>query len=92
MSKTTIEKEIQAKKNNQTKRKLANSALVLTIKGLWTFAEGAALLVTSLFAIYQAYNSNYPSWGQYTLIVSGVLVLVPAALLLSKFFRNAARG
>lgn len=91
MTKNTIEKEIKAKKAEATKQKLANSSLVLTIKGLWTFAEGAALLITSTFAIYQAYNQPMVSWAQYTLIVSGVLVLVPAALLLSKFFRNAAR-
>jgi len=91
MSKTAIEKEIKAKKAELAKDRLAHSAFVLTIKGLWTFAEGTALLVTSLFALYQAYTQAYPAWGQDVLIVSGAFVLVPAALLLSKFFRNAAR-
>jgi hypothetical protein len=89
MSKTEIRKEISQKKKQALKDKLASSTPVLVAKGLWTFAEGTALLVTSLFAIYQAYRNAYPVWGKYILIVSGVLVLYPAALLLSKFFRAA---
>lgn len=92
MTKNTIEKEIKAKKAEATKQKLANSSLVLTVKGLWTFAEGAALLVTSAYAIYQAYNSPMPEWGQYVLLASGALVLVPAAILLSKFFRAVGKA
>lgn len=88
----SVIQEIHEKQRADRKEKFANSAFVLTLKGIWTFAEGASLLVTSGFSLYQAYNHALPTWGQYILIVSGVLVLVPAALLLSKFFRNAARA
>lgn len=67
--------------------KLKQSTPILVVKGLWLFAEGAALLITSLYAIFQGYKGDLPQWGGYILLVSGALVLVPASLLLGKFFR-----
>lgn len=92
MSKKSLSDELKEAHKEQRKEKIQNSAFVLTIKGLWTFAEGAALIITSVFSIYQAYYGNFPQWGQYALIVSGALVLVPAGILLSKFFRAVGRG
>lgn len=92
MSKTAIQQEIKTKKRELFKEKVNNSTPVLVLKGLWTFAEGSALLITSVFTLYQALTQNYPVWAQDVLIVSGVLVLYPAALLLSKFFRAAGRA
>lgn len=61
------------------------------VHGMWIFAEGVSLLVTSLFAIYQAHYSELPTWGAYGLYVAGAFVLVPAALVLAKFFRKVAQ-
>jgi hypothetical protein len=69
-----------------------NFPIVEIIRGFWLFAEGTALLVTSLYAIYQGHYGDLPVWGKYLLTVAGVLVLVPAALLLAKFFRAAAKA
>ena len=92
MSKSAIQQEIKDKKRELLKEKVNNSTPVLVLKGLWTFSEGTALLITSVYALYQAYTQSYPTWGQDVLIVSGVLVLYPAALLLSKFFRAAGKA
>lgn len=91
MSKSEITKEREAKERKALKEKMKQSAPVQLVKGFYNFTEGSALLVTALFAIHQGYYGTYPNWGAYTLMVSGALVLVPAAILLSKFFRAAAQ-
>lgn len=84
-------KQIHVKQKSDFRESVKNSTPVLILKGIWLFAEGSALLITSLFAIYQAHYGVYPAWGKYALTIAGVLVLVPAALLLAKFFRSAAK-
>lgn len=79
-------------KANKKKDKFINSTPVLVIRGIWLFAEGASLIVTSVFAIHQAHFETLPTWGSYSLTIAGVLVLVPAGLLLSKFFRGVAKA
>lgn len=92
MSKSAIQQEISDKKRTALKERVSNSAPVQIVKGLWTFAEGSALLITSTFAIYQAYTQSYAKVWQVALIVAGALVLVPAAILLSKFFRAVGKA
>lgn len=92
MTKKTIGQEIKEAQKQRRKEQFANSGLVLTVKGLWTFAEGAALLITSVYAIYQAWTQNYAVLWQDVLLASGALVLVPAAILLSKFFRAVGKA
>lgn len=87
----TVVDEIHDMQKSKRKGVFGNSAPVLVAKGLWLFAEGTAQLSLALFAIYQAHYGNYPLWGKYGLTVAGVLVLVPAALLLARFFRQAAK-
>ena len=77
--------KLQAKRSKQV---IMISAPVQVVKGIWVFAEGIALLITSLYAIDQAHYGHAPLWGKYILTVAGVLVLLPAAHLLGKFFRN----
>lgn len=91
MSKSEITKEREQREKKAIKDKVKQSAPVQIVKGFYNFTEGTALLVTALFAIYQGYYGTYPNWGAYVLMVSGALVLVPAAILLSKFFRAAAQ-
>lgn len=91
MSKSPIQ-DIKDAQKAKRKEAFYSSTPVLVVKGFWTFAEGSALLITSVFTLYQALTQNYPVWAQDVLIVSGVLVLYPAALLLSKFFRAAGRA
>ena len=92
MSKSTLTQELHEAGNKRTKDALVNSTPILVVRGLWLFAEGAALLITSLYAIYQGHYGDMPNWGQYILTVAGVLVLIPAALLLAKFFRAASKA
>jgi hypothetical protein len=84
----------QLHKISADKRKAAFKTfpVVEAVRGFWLFAEGTALLVTSLYAIYQGHYGDLPVWGKDILTVAGVLVLVPAALLLAKFFRAAAKA
>lgn len=70
------------------KQKFAHSAPVLIVKGFFNFTEGLALLITALFSIHQGYYGTYPKWGAYTLMIAGAAVLIPAAILLSRFFRK----
>jgi hypothetical protein len=79
---------LRDKKKQDFRTGVKNSTPVLVIKGIWMFAEGMALIVTSLYAIRQGHYAHLPSWGGYALTIAGVLVLVPAAVLLSKFFRR----
>lgn len=90
MSKSEITKEREAKERKAIKQKIGQSAPVLVLKGLYLFTEGAALLITALFAIYSGRYGTLPEWGATILTAAGVLVLVPAAILLAKFFRQAA--
>lgn len=85
-------KELHQVKSDRRKEAFGNSAPVLIVKGLWLFAEGTALLVTSIYAIYQGHYGSLPVWGRTGLTIAGVLVLIPAAILLSKFFRKAAQA
>lgn len=85
-------KELHQVKSDRRKAAFGNSAPVLIVKGVWIFAEGTALLVTSLYAIYQGHYGDLPTWGRTGLTIAGVLVLIPAAILLSKFFRKAAQA
>lgn len=78
-------------KTNRRKEAFRQSTPVLVVKGFWIFAEGTAQLGMALFAIYQGRYGNFPVWGAYALTIAGVLVLVPAALLLANFFRQAAK-
>lgn len=71
---------------------IKKSTPYLIAKGLWVFAGGLALLITSLYAIYQAHYTHMPIWGHWTLTVAGVLVIVPAAILLGKFFTNVGKA
>lgn len=61
------------------------------LNGVWVFSEGVALLTTALFTLYQARYTEMPVWGAYTLTVAAALVLVPAAMLLGKFFLRAGK-
>jgi hypothetical protein len=81
-------KSIKAKQKEQKMNKVKQFPFIQALKGIWLFAEGVALLVTSLYAIYQARYENLPQWGAYALTVSGVLVLVPATVMLAKYFRK----
>lgn len=92
MKKESPIQDIKDMQKNKRKEAFQNSTPVLVAKGLWLFAEGTAQLTMALFAIYQAHYGHYPLWGKYGLTVAGVLVLVPAALLLAKFFRQAAKA
>ncbi len=83
--------ELKEMKKQRRKDAFKENGLIQAVKGLWIFAEGAALVITSLFAIYQGRYGTRPTWGKDILIVSGVLVLVPAAVLLSKFFRSVGK-
>jgi hypothetical protein len=80
---------LQADKRKQTFRELP---IVCVARGLWIFAEGIAQLGLALFAIYQAKYGHFPVWGKYGLVIAGALVLVPAAALLSRFFRNVGKA
>lgn len=91
MSKSPIQ-DIKDAQKAKRKEAFYSSTPVLVVKGFWTFAEGSALLITSLFALYQAFNQNYAVVYQDVLIVAGVLVLYPAALMLSRFFRAAGKA
>lgn len=91
MSKSEITKEREQREKKAVKDKLKQSAPVQLVKGFYNFTEGSALLITALFAIHQGYYGTYPQWGAYSLMIAGALVLVPAAILLSKFFRAAAQ-
>jgi hypothetical protein len=79
---------IKAKQKEQKMNNIKQFPFIQAIKGIWLFAEGVALLVTSLYAIYQARYEDIPQWGAYALTVSGVLVLVPATVMLAKYFRK----
>jgi len=93
MSKSkTLSEELSEVKKQKRHEAINNNSVVQAIKGLWLFAEGSALIVTAVYAIYQGWNSNLPAWGSDVLMVSGVLVLVPAGILLGKFFRNVGKG
>lgn len=92
MTKSEITVEREKRQRSATIEKLKESAPVLVIKGAWTLAEGASLLICSAFAIYQGWYMNLPNWGSYVLIVAGVLVAVPAGILLGAFCRRAARS
>ena len=85
-------KQLKETTKNEQKRAILNSAPVLMIKGIWLFAEGVGLLICSLYAIYQGHYAALPNWGAIILTVAGALVLVPAAVLLSKFFRSVAKA
>jgi hypothetical protein len=87
-------KELHAVKANRRKAAIDNfiDTPVLVVKGLWLFAEGVSLLITSLYAIYQGHYAELPVWGRDALTVAGVLVLIPGALLLARFFRNASKA
>lgn len=95
MTKSTGKELIDNIKQDRKERQKAamlNSTPVLVLKGAWTLAEGASLLLCSVFALYQGWYMNLPTWGSYVLIVAGVLVAVPAGILLGAFCRRAARG
>jgi hypothetical protein len=85
---TELVGDLNKLQSKRLKSNIANSAPVLIARGLWVFTEGVALLVTSLYAIYQARHGHTAQWAAYVLTVSGVLVLLPAAHLLSRFFRQ----
>jgi hypothetical protein len=84
--------DLNKSERNQTVESVKNFPLVQMVKGLWLFAEGVALLTVSIFAIYQAHFGHFQVWGKYSLTIAGVLVLVPAAILLGKFFRNVGKA
>lgn len=81
-------KDLHDMQKKDTLDSFKNLPLVQMVKGLFTFTEGVALLVTSLYAIYQGHYADLPKWGAYALTVSGAFVLVPAAMILGKFFRK----
>lgn len=83
---------IKQDRKERQKAAMLNSTPVLVLKGAWTLAEGASLMICSAFAIYQGWYMNLPTWGSYVLIVAGVLVAVPAGILLGAFCRRAARS
>lgn len=85
-------KQIHVKQKSDFRESVKNSTPVLVLKGIWMFAEGTAQLGLGLFAVYQAKYGSFPMWGKYGLTIAGVLILVPAALLLAKFFRGAAKA
>lgn len=88
----TVVDEIHELQNKRFKEALRHWPVVELAHGLWVFAEGVALMVTSLYAIYQAHYGHLPIWGRYGLTVAGALVLVPAAAILGKFFRNVGKS
>lgn len=92
MSKPELTKQREERDRKKFVENVKNSTPVLVIKGAWIFAEGVSLLIASLFAIYSGLYGELPIWGRYGLIISGSFVLIPAALLISKFFRNAAKA
>lgn len=88
----TLSEELKDVKKTKRQEAISNNSVVQAVKGLWLFAEGSALIVTAVYAIYQGWNSTMPAWGSDVLMVSGVLVLVPAGILLGRFFRNVGKG
>ena len=88
---TTIKEDLKTVKQQKRHDALASNSFVQALKGLWIFAEGVSLVITSLYAIYQGHYGALPTWGADVLTVAGVLVLVPAAILLSKFFRSVGK-
>lgn len=84
--------DLNKMEKTRTVESIKNFPLVQIIKGMWLFSEGSALMIVSLFAIYEAHYHEKQHATQYVLTVAGVLVLVPAAALLSKFFRNVGKA
>lgn len=84
--------DLKAKENKDFRDSVANSSLVLVCKGLWLFAEGASALGLAAFGIYQAHFGNYAHLWRYILTIAGVVVLVPAAVLLGRFFRTVGKS
>lgn len=89
---TNIREDLKNLRQQRRRQAFYDSPFVQGLKGLWIFAEGSALVVTSLFSIYQGRYGHYPAWSRDVLMVAGVLVVVPAAILLSKFFRQVGRS
>lgn len=81
-------KDLQKLRADRLKKSVLTSTPFLILKGLWVFAEGVALMVTSLTAIYIGHYGHGNLAWRYALTIAGVLVLLPAAHLLSKFFRS----
>lgn len=86
-----IGEALKAARAQRRQNAINNNSVIQALKGLWIFAEGVSLVVTSLYAIYQGRYGNIPTWGADVLMVAGVLVLVPAATLLSSFFRRVGK-
>lgn len=86
-----IGETLKAARTQRRQDAIKNNSFIQALKGLWIFAEGVSLVITSLYAIYQGHYGNIPTWGADILTVAGVLVLVPAAILLSKFFRSVGK-
>lgn len=86
-----IGEALKAARAQRRQTAINNNSVIQALKGLWIFAEGVSLVVTSLYAIYQGHYGTLPTWGADILTVAGVLVLVPAAILLSKFFRSVGK-
>lgn len=87
-----LNKQLHKMNKNDFWSGVRNSAPVLIVKGIWMFAEGTALVAVSSYAIYQGHYAHLPKWGSYALTIAGVLVLVPAGMLLGRFFRNVAKS
>lgn len=96
MTKTTNEgkefiNDLNKIENKRVKKAFANSAPVLIAKGIWLFAEGFAQLGAAVFMAYEGHFGHFPTWGKYLLNIAAALILVPAALLLAKFFRRVGK-
>lgn len=88
---TTIKEDLDKLKKTKRQTAIKSNPAIQAFKGLWMFLEGTALVITSLYAIYQGRYGTLPNWGAYILIIAGVLVLVPAGILLSGFFRRVGK-
>lgn len=83
-----VVKELHRLKTDRLKNSIHTSTPFLVAKGIWIFAEGAALMITSLTCIYIGHYGHGNLAWRYALSIAGVLVLLPAAALLSRFFRS----
>jgi len=92
MSDKKLSAELKEVKKARERQALKDSPVYQFVHGLWVFAEGVALLVTAVYAIYQSHYAHLPMWGRDVLVVSGALVLVPAGILLGKFFRQVGKA
>jgi hypothetical protein len=82
-------KELHEMKSDRRLSTILDSTPALVLRGAWVFAEGASFLLLSIYGIYHAHQDNGTLWWRWLLTIAGVLVLLPAAHLLGKFFRSA---